>query len=141
MSWDAVRTLMVRNIPVRYTQEMLLKEWPNECTYDFLYLPICIDSKRNASFAFVNFVSTAAALAFHARWHKHRLAYFRSRKPLDISAADVQGRDENLLQIVRHKTFRIRNSQFQPALFDGHDRVSMEDYLDVLKQRMNDGFL
>jgi len=127
---DGVRTLMVRNIPVRYTQDMLLKEWPNSCTYDFLYLPICIDRKRNVSFAFVNFVTPEAATQFHGAWHKQRLAHFSARKPLDISPADVQGRDENLLQIIRNKTFRIRNAYFQPAIFDGGDRISMEEFVE-----------
>jgi len=120
---------MVRNIPVRYTQDMLLKEWPNRGTYDFLYLPICIDRKRNASFCFVNFVSEAAAAAFQARWQKQRLEHYSARKPLDISAADVQGRDDNLLQIMRNKTFRIKNLHFQPAIFTGPERISMEDFL------------
>merc|ERR1712048_591454 len=119
-----VRTLMVRNIPARYTQDMLLKEWPNNGMYDFLYLPICINRKRNASFAFINFVSTEAALQFHAQWQKQRLEHYTARKPLDISPADVQGRDENLLQIMRNKTFRIRNIHFQPAVFNGPDRIS-----------------
>jgi len=122
-------TLMVRNIPVRYTQDMLLKEWPNHGTYDFLYLPICIDRKRNASFCFINFVTEAHATAFQAKWQKQRLDHYSARKPLDISAADVQGRDQNLLQIMRNKTFRIKNLHFQPAIFDGLERISMETFL------------
>merc|ERR1712079_807289 len=108
---------------------MLLKEWPNNNTYDFLYLPICIDRKRNASFCFVNFVNEAAAAAFQARWQKQRLDHYSARKPLDISAADVQGRDNNLLQIMRNKVFRIKNLHFQPAIFNGDERISMEDFL------------
>eukprot|EP00403_Amphidinium_massartii_P014975 CAMPEP_0178421802 /NCGR_PEP_ID=MMETSP0689_2-20121128/26837_1 /TAXON_ID=160604 /ORGANISM="Amphidinium massartii, Strain CS-259" /LENGTH=638 /DNA_ID=CAMNT_0020043329 /DNA_START=54 /DNA_END=1970 /DNA_ORIENTATION=+ len=124
------RTLMVRNIPMRYTQDMLLVEWPPQGSFDFLYLPICIDKKRNASFAFVNFVSLEAAQAFYKRWHKQRLEHYSARKPLDISPADVQGREENLLQIMRNKTFRIRNAHFQPAIFEGDERVSMEAFFE-----------
>lgn len=127
---------MVRNIPVRYTQDMLLKEWPNDTgMYDFLYLPICIDRKRNASFCFINFNSQESAIEFQQTWHKKRLANFSTRKPLDISPADVQGRDENLLQILRNKTFRIRNIHFQPAIFKGPERVTMEDFLEELDGR------
>merc|ERR1719247_1516737 len=115
---------------------MLLKEWPNAGeTYDFLYLPICIDRKRNASFCFINFIDTESALDFHKTWHKQRLQFYNTRKPLDISPADVQGRDENLLQIVRNKTFRIRNIHFQPAVFNGTERVSMEEFLEGLDAR------
>lgn len=126
---SGVQTLMVRNIPVRYTQDMLLKEWPNRCTYDFLYLPICIDRKRNSSFCFINFVSEAFAIAFQSQWQRHRLDHFTARKPLDISPADVQGRDDNLLQVLRNKTFRIKNVHFLPVLFNGNRRVSIEEFL------------
>merc|ERR1719198_810149 len=127
---------MIRNIPVRYTQDMLMKEWPNdEGIYDFLYLPICINRKRNASFCFVNFVSKECAVNFYKTWHKQRLQHFNTCKPLDISPADVQGRDENLLQIVRNKTFRIRNIHFQPAIFHNAVRVGMEEFLEGLDAR------
>lgn len=125
----SMRTLMVRNIPVRYTQDMLLKEWPNHGSYDFLYLPICIDRKRNGSFCFINFVSEALADEFRARWQKQRLEHYSARKPLDISPAAVQGRDENLMQIVKNKTCRLKNPHFQPAIFNGPERISMEEFL------------
>jgi len=123
-------TLMVRNIPVRYTQDMLLKEWPNDDgSYNFLYLPICIKRKCNASYCFINFVTPQAALAFATLWHHKRLMCFSSRKPLDISLADLQGLDANLSSCMRNKTSRIRNSHFQPVLFVGKRRVSIEEYL------------
>merc|ERR1719387_1692836 len=129
---NVLTTLMVRNIPVLYTQEMLLKEWPNNYTYDFLYLPISIERKHNCSFAFVNFVSEVAAVQFTGKWHKKRLSQHTSRKPLDISPADVQGRDANIRQILRRKTFRIRNMPFQPAIFDGNVRISMNEYRELI---------
>lgn len=135
LSNGEAKTFMVRNIPIRYTQDMLLKEWPNNGEYDFLYLPICIGRKGNASFAFINFVTEEAASEFHARWHKQRLQHYSARKPLDISPAHVQGRDDNLLQIVRNKTFRIKNAHFQPAIFHGTERINMEDFLDRLDAR------
>lgn len=130
------KTLMIRNIPVHYTQDMLLKEWPNDSgAYDFLYLPICIKRKRNASFCFVNFNSKEISLDFYKTWHKQRLQHFNTSKPLDISPADVQGRDENLLQTVRNKTFRIKNIHFQPAVFDGPQRMNLKDFLAELDAR------
>eukprot|EP00441_Pelagodinium_beii_P017714 CAMPEP_0197672612 /NCGR_PEP_ID=MMETSP1338-20131121/79302_1 /TAXON_ID=43686 ORGANISM="Pelagodinium beii, Strain RCC1491" /NCGR_SAMPLE_ID=MMETSP1338 /ASSEMBLY_ACC=CAM_ASM_000754 /LENGTH=300 /DNA_ID=CAMNT_0043252741 /DNA_START=203 /DNA_END=1102 /DNA_ORIENTATION=- len=120
-------TLMVRNIPVRYTQEMLLKEWPNDdASYNFLYLPICIKRKCNASYCFINFVSHQAAVSFAANWHHKRLACFSSRKPLDISLAELQGLQTNLSSCMRNKTSRIRNSHFQPVLFAGKQRINIE---------------
>uniref|UniRef100_A0A7S1AC06 Mei2-like C-terminal RNA recognition motif domain-containing protein n=1 Tax=Noctiluca scintillans TaxID=2966 RepID=A0A7S1AC06_NOCSC len=135
--WEGVTTLMVRNIPVRYTQEMLLREWPNNSTYDFLYLPVAANRKRNVSFAFVNFISSESALAFRTRWHKQRLVHFNTQKPLDISPADIQGRDDNILQVVRQKTFRIRNKYFLPAVFDPATgaRIHIDDIIKSLNLR------
>lgn len=128
-------TLMVRNIPVRYSQEMLLSEWPNE-SFDFLYLPISMDRKRNGSFAFVNFVTSEAAFSFATRWQGARLQHFSARKPIDISLADTQGRDENMLQTVHGKTFRIRNAHFQPAIFKNGARIDMSTFLADFEARL-----
>lgn len=124
-------TLMVRNIPVRYTQEMLLKEWPNGGNYDFLYLPICIKKKCNTSFAFINFISPEAAREFADRWHHERLLFFSAMKPLDISL------EKNLLQCMNNKTSRIRNVRFQPAVFKGAERVSVEKVMKDMRQKLN----
>merc|ERR1719465_14878 len=43
---SAQTTLIIRNVPVLYTREMLLQEWPNEATYDFLYLPYSCSMQR-----------------------------------------------------------------------------------------------
>ena len=53
------------------------------------YLPICIKKKCNTSFAFINFVSSAAARDFAEMWHHERLHFFSARKPLDISASKL----------------------------------------------------
>merc|ERR1712059_101446 len=72
-------TLMIRNVPVLYTREMLLEEWPNQGTFDFLYLPFSCSTQRNLSYGFVNFTSEAAARAFVGKWQKKRLPRFTSR--------------------------------------------------------------
>lgn len=134
---SSATTLMVRNIPVRYTQEMLLKEWPNKGTYDFLYLPICIKKRCNTSFAFINFISPEEAREFADKWHHERLLFFSARKPLDISLADLQGLEKNLLQCMNNKTSRIRNIRFQPAVFNGTERVSVEKVMKDMREKLN----
>jgi len=134
---SSATTLMVRNIPVRYTQEMLLKEWPNKGTYDFLYLPICIKKRCNTSFAFINFISPEEAREFAQKWHHERLLFFSARKPLDISLADLQGLEKNLLQCMNNKTSRIRNIRFQPAVFSGTERVSVEKVMKDMRDKLN----
>ena len=52
---------------------MLLRHWPNRCTYDFLYLPGSAEGEQNLGYAFINFVSAAHAEAFKDAWQKKRL--------------------------------------------------------------------
>ena len=53
-------SLMIHNIPVQYTKEMLLAEWRNNGTYDLFYLPWNPEAQRNLSYAFLNCTSEAA---------------------------------------------------------------------------------
>lgn len=128
-------TLMIRNVPVLYTREMLLQEWPNDATYDFLYLPYSCSMQRNLSYAFVNFTSEAAATAFMQQWQKKRLAHYTSRKPLNVSYADVQGRDSNLWQLKKKRVKRIKINQCQPMIFENGHRVPLVDALKTLEDR------
>jgi len=95
-------TMMIRNVPVLYTQELLLKEWSHEGIYDFLYLPAG-EGRWNLSYAFINFVSEEKAVAFKTQWQKKRLASFSAKKPLNISFAEVQGLEANLAQLKKKR--------------------------------------
>lgn len=117
-------TLMIRNVPVLYSAEMLLAEWPNEGTYDFFYLPWNMETRRNLSYAFLNFTSETAALSFVQRWQKQRLPQYNSRKPLNISFADVQGLAENLRQLQRK---RENLEQCHAMVFQNQRRVLLKE--------------
>jgi hypothetical protein len=127
-------TLMIRNVPVLYTRDMLATEWCNEGTYDFLYLPYCCSSQRNLSYAFLNFTSEAAALIFVKKWHKQRLAHFSSRKPLNISFADVQGLEPNLLELKKKRVNRVKVEQCQPLIFSNGRSILMSEAFETLEK-------
>lgn len=109
-------TLMVRNIPVMYTQDMLMLEWPNNGCYNFLYLPRSCAGQTNLSYAFINFCSEEHAMAFRLTWQKRRLAHFRARKSLNISLADIQGLKAHLQQLKKKRVRRIEMRQCQPFI-------------------------
>jgi len=126
----SLTTLMVRNIPMWFTQDMLLDAWPNNGTYDLLYVPFNFKTKRNLGFAFVNFVTNGLAEDFRRHWHRTPLDGLDTLgKSLDVTFAHVQGRSETLKKLMKRSNCRIKNVHFQPALFSGQTRISIEDYL------------
>ncbi len=58
---DKRTTLMIKNIPNKYTQKMLLATIDEDFRgqYDFFYLPIDFKNKCNVGYAFINMVRSA----------------------------------------------------------------------------------
>jgi hypothetical protein len=127
-------TLMLSNIPTRCKQAHLLKIWPADGTYDFLYLPCRFGEHTNFGYAFINFVSHDLAKQFCELWQEMPMALGKQpgSKPLMITWADIQGRDQNIKHSLNRKIKRIRNPQFQPAIFQGRQRLDFNKYLDYL---------
>ena len=64
---DKRTTLMIKNIPNKYTQEMLLEALSGFVgSFDFVYLPIDFGNRCNVGYAFINFINSATILDFHA---------------------------------------------------------------------------
>eukprot|EP00405_Crypthecodinium_cohnii_P031249 CAMPEP_0206521370 /NCGR_PEP_ID=MMETSP0324_2-20121206/66284_1 /ASSEMBLY_ACC=CAM_ASM_000836 /TAXON_ID=2866 /ORGANISM="Crypthecodinium cohnii, Strain Seligo" /LENGTH=246 /DNA_ID=CAMNT_0054015205 /DNA_START=89 /DNA_END=827 /DNA_ORIENTATION=+ len=125
----SITTLMVRNIPAMVTQEMLYKQWTNTTgfTFNFLYLPkSSADLATNMGFAFVNFLSEEDAMAFKEFWHKRRLIGSTARKPLNISAADVQGLRLNIIQLVKKRNPCLEVQECQPIIIRHGEFISLE---------------
>lgn len=95
-------TLMLRNIPNRYTQPELIEELEEigfQGSFDFVYLPIDFGSMGNVGYAFINFDSTTwatrcqedlAGYVFRKYQHKTRT------KAMTVSVAHLQGLQANL---------------------------------------------
>ncbi|KAG2258615.1 hypothetical protein Bca4012_021759 [Brassica carinata] len=111
-------TVMLRNIPNKYTREMLKefldehcevqnnKEEDEETAYDFLYLPIDFKSKMNKGYAFVNFTKAEAVSKFKAACNNKPWYRFGSRKILEIASARIQGKD-NLVKHFETMTYPV----------------------------------
>jgi hypothetical protein len=136
---DSARTtLMVRNVPILYRQHMLVQEWPNNGTYDLLYLPFSSTLQRNLTYAFINFTSPAAAQEFKAKWQKMRLSRYTARKPLNVSFADVQGRDENLWQFRKKRLWRMKVQQGEPIIFEDGIQIPLSEALENLESGLEE---
>ena len=89
-------TLMIKNIPNRYTKEMMLETIDKKFkdAYDFFYLPIDFDNNCNVGYAFINFVDLRYIEGFHNEFNGTHWSNFKSDKICEITYARIQGKDD-----------------------------------------------
>lgn len=123
-------TIMLRNIPNRYTRDMLIQRLDQgfKEQYDFVYLPIDFNSKCNVGYAFINFRTPAACQRFFTDFNgvktKLCLPGFSSQKVCEVSYARVQGRDANMENLKDDKFVEKLNERpdWQPLFLDDNGK-------------------
>lgn len=103
---DIRTTCMIRNIPNKYTQIMLI-EMINEThygTYDFIYLRMDFKNKCNVGYAFINFIEPTSIISFARRVLGKRWPRFNSDKICHLSYARIQGKLA-LVEKFRHSKY------------------------------------
>jgi hypothetical protein len=112
MSWIGVSTVMMRNLPNRLSQKLLISTIDSAGfanTYDFLYLPIDPRTHTNRGYAFINFTGKGLGLMFKVKFDGWKLQNSKSEKNVDVVPAKVQGFEAN------HKLYsKSRNNQLGP---------------------------
>merc|ERR1719333_1383819 len=96
--WSDVYTVMMRNLPNKYTQQMLLEELNKSGflgTFDFLYLPIDPETNANRGYAFINFISPGSAWLLRMTYEGRKMSRFNSDKVVSVSPAALQGFEAN----------------------------------------------
>lgn len=136
-----VTTMMLRNIPNKYTQNSLLQEINDlgfTGTFDFFYLPMDVHNRSNVGYAFINFLLPADAERFRQAFSDHRFQRFQSRKISSVCTAHVQGLDENLRHFENRAVTHARNDQYRPVVIRNGVRVDIEEAVTVAKARLAD---
>ncbi|KAJ0696568.1 putative RNA recognition motif domain, mei2-like RNA recognition, RNA-binding domain superfamily [Helianthus annuus] len=129
-------SLMIKNVPNRYTRKLLVQTLDNHCklenrklggnkyAYDFVYLPIDFKRRRNAGFAFVNFTNPEAAFRFRDAFHGRHWNLFESSKVAEITRARIQGKAA-LINNCKGMDFSYGSEEDMPVWFaparDGSD--------------------
>jgi hypothetical protein len=117
---DDRTTVMLRNIPNKYTQRMLLDE-VNALgftgSYDFFYLPIDYRNKCNVGYCFISFVDNSSARMFMDKLSGYRLPGFNSQKICEVSWARVQGLKANIQHYRNSPVNSINIPEYRPLLF------------------------
>ncbi|PIN13824.1 hypothetical protein CDL12_13552 [Handroanthus impetiginosus] len=91
---DTQTTLMIKNIPNKYTSKMLLAtiDEHHKGTYDFFYLPIDFKNKCNMGYAFINMLSPLNIIPFYEAFNGKKWEKFNSEKVASLAYARIQGK-------------------------------------------------
>ncbi|KAK9934523.1 hypothetical protein M0R45_021663 [Rubus argutus] len=131
---DTRTTLMIKNIPNKYSQKLLLSMLDNHCihcneqilrdgdevqplsSYDFVYLPIDFNNKCNVGYGFVNMTSPEATWRLYKAFHHQNWEVFNSRKICEVTYARVQGL-EALKEHFKNSKFPSEMDHYLPVVF------------------------
>lgn len=114
-------TIMIRNIPNRYSQRELmleLEELGFDDSFDFVYIPMDKCTRANLGYAFVNFVEATWAEKCLGEFQNYRFQRHRdvSSKIAAASVAHIQGLDNNLAHYANSVVNSSRHKQRRPVV-------------------------
>lgn len=88
---DKRTTLMLRNIPNKYTLQNLVDEINTSFfgKYDYINLPIDYERKLNLGYAFINFIDPMHIVMFYESYYNKKWSKYRSDKVITIRLIDL----------------------------------------------------
>jgi hypothetical protein len=113
---DMMTTVMIRNIPCKYTQEWLIEEISSGFTdqFNFFYMPVARKSPGCLGYAFINFVHDEDASQFLIEFENYAFPKQpNSTKRATVAYAALQGFEKNVKFYDRSK---IGKSKFRPYI-------------------------
>ncbi|KAE8722971.1 Protein MEI2-like 5 [Hibiscus syriacus] len=115
---DTRTTLMIKNIPNKYTSKMLLAsiDENHQGTYDFLYLPIDFKNKCNVGYAFINMLSPSHIIPFYEAFNSKKWEKFNSEKVASLAYARIQGKTA-LVAHFQNSSLMNEDKRCRPILF------------------------
>ncbi|XP_023736886.1 protein MEI2-like 2 [Lactuca sativa] len=128
---DMRTTLMIKNIPNKYTSKMLLAaiDETHTGTYDFVYLPIDFKNKCNVGYAFINMVSPSHIISFYEAFNGKKWEKFNSEKVATLAYARIQGKVA-LITHFQNSSLMNEDKWCRPILFQSEAQGN--DYLDSI---------
>lgn len=125
-------TGMLRNIPNKYMQDLLLEEIDAAGfggTYDFFYLPMDVRNNANVGYAFINFLQPPDFDRFRHQFEGYQFKRAGSKKIATVSPAIVQGLKANVQNLLKK---RVAQGQYRPLVLRHGRRVELEHAADEL---------
>lgn len=119
-STGCTTTLMIRNVPNRYSQRDLINELKSlgfAGSFDFLYVPLDLGTMSNVGYAFVNFTHHSWAEKCMEVLQNHRFKRHRQAgKVAAVSVAHIQGLEANLKHYEKSAVNTSRLRQRRPVV-------------------------
>lgn len=118
--FDHRTTIMIKNIPNKYTQKMLLERLDQKHTgrYDFFYLPIDLKNNCNVGYAFINMADPLFVVSLFADLAGQMWERFNSEKICELTYGRIQGRQA----LVDNFQAAVDVRKVKPAVF--HSRAA-----------------
>lgn len=115
---DKRTTLMIKNIPNKYTSKMLLAaiDERHRGTYDFIYLPIDFKNKCNVGYAFINMIDPSLIVPFYHAFNGKKWEKFNSEKVASLAYARIQGKAA-LIAHFQNSSLMNEDKRCRPILF------------------------
>ena len=115
---DSRTTLMIKNIPNKYTSKMLLAaiDENHKGTYDFIYLPIDFKNKCNVGYAFINMTTPQHIVPFYQTFNGKKWEKFNSEKVASLAYARIQGKSA-LIAHFQNSSLMNEDKRCRPILF------------------------
>ena len=115
---DKRTTLMIKNIPNKYTITTFLDEINVEFKnkYDIFYLPIDYGNKCNLGFAFINFVDPFHIINFYDMYRGKKWKRFNSEKICELVYAKIQGKKELISHFEKGKVLSFDSEEKRPLI-------------------------
>jgi hypothetical protein len=113
-------TIMIRNIPSRYTQQLLIEELAASgfrACFDFVYLPVDFRNGCSMGYAFANFTDAQDIILFFQRWNGRRWPQFSSRKRCELAFARIQGKNALVEHFQHSRTLLASPPHCRPVIF------------------------
>ncbi|XP_008459917.1 protein MEI2-like 4 isoform X2 [Cucumis melo] len=116
---DNRTTLMIKNIPNKYTSKMLLAaiDERHRGTYDFIYLPIDFKNKCNVGYAFINMTDPGLIIPFYEAFNGKKWEKFNSEKVASLAYARIQGKAA-LIAHFQNSSLMNEDKRCRPILFN-----------------------
>ncbi|CAE7601074.1 ML4 [Symbiodinium natans] len=129
--WNDVTTVMMRNLPNKYRQQMLLDELADagfraQTDFDFFYLPMDHSNAANLGYCFINFTEPALANAFAAAFQGKKMRRFNSHKTVVVMPASIQGYERNYKYYSSTRVAQAEDPAYRPLFLKNMDDLPQD---------------